>query len=284
MSTTLIHDFDADNGTIGRLYNGVALTGHGRHGETTFRIAPHSSTKKKAVPTKKGTTNPLYLMKFLGGKNRRIEKFSLEGTPQGHLYNGLRVDRSTSPLLSELRIAGIPGNSDINPGETFLLNVYRCSGVAVRDTELDGSGIGASGLGLNTCHGGLRVNFVTAHDLKYCKGFALWKQTGGGHFDNVESLKNAFGFGFERCDGTYTLDHVKFRGSTRADIHLANDGGQYGRAKIRIIDPDLEPGQRVKVLLSKTELGNPNRQTADDVTLIVKGKERRDLLRFVTRA
>lgn len=281
-----LRDFKADGGLYGRLNpTGQGLTGAGRGSTgTVFRLDPKSSTRKRKVPTKKGTTNPLYVVKLQGGTNVRVADFAVEGTPQGHLFNGLRIDRVKNLHASGLRVAGIPGNSDINPGETFLLNIYRGTNVDLHDVELDGAGIGSSGLGLNTCSGTLLVERLTGHDLKKCKAVALWKQTDGGRFVGVESLHNAFGFGFERCDGRYDLVGVKFRGSTRADIHLANDGGAYGRAKLHIQDPDLAPGQRVKVLLSKTELGNPNRQTESDVVLTVDGKVRNDLLHFVRKA
>lgn len=283
--TTMLRDFSRGSyyarlGAVGEAFSG---SGRGAGG-TLLRLAPHSSTRRKSVPTKKGSTNPLYMVKMLGGAGLKIHDFAVEGTPQGHLFGGLRLDKSASPELYELCITGIPGNSDINPGETFLENLWRCSNVSVHDTELDGGGIGASGLGLNTCSGLAHVARLTAHDLKYCKGIAVWMHDGDIVIDDYESLNNAFAIGLERSDGVVTMNRPKFVNSRRADVHLANDGGQYGRTKLLIRDPRLKPGQKVKVLLSKTELGRPNKQTASDVSLTVNGQERRDLLQFVTRA
>lgn len=270
-------------GHYGGLYH-ASLGGSGRDAKgTVYRMPAHASTQKKQASTKKGTTNPLYLMKFDGKVGVKVRAFSLVGTAQGHLYGGLRVDKSDTPELYELRVVDIPGNSDVPPGETFGINLWRCSDVNVHDVEIDGGGVGASGLGLNTCTAG-QVESLTTHDHKYCKGVALWEHDAGMLFDRVQSLSNAFAYGFERCDGLYVLRRNKFRGSRRADIHLANDGGQWGRAKLRIEDPDLERGQRIKVLLSKEEMGRKNVQVQSDVTVTVDGKVRNDLLQFVTKA
>lgn len=283
----LLKNFTADGGKYGRLNpTGQSLIGAGRGaGGTVFRLAPHSSTRKKSVPTKKGaTTNPLYVVKMQGGRNVFARGFAVEGTEQGHLFNGFRADRIDGLTVDEVRVAGIPGNSDINPGETFLLNLYRCTDVSVSDTELDGSGVGASGLGINSCSGVLLVNRVTGHDLKWCKVIAGWKKPDGGRYTDVQALHVAFGFGLEQCAGLHTIERYKSRDVRRADLHLAANRDSKGTARVHFVDPDLAAGQRLKILVPKTELGKPNTQSTAHVTCTVKGKSRPDLLQFVTKA
>lgn len=255
------------------------LVGRGRGDDgTLLRVDDHTSTSGHLVPKDAGT-NPLYVLRTTGKKDVTLAGFTLDGGVQGHLYNGFRVESTIKPLVREVRVVRVPGDDDVPPGETFGGNAWKVEDLTLTDCEFDGAHVAASGMGYNSSLRGTTTR-VTAHDHKWCKGFALWQHRGGHLFRQVESLGNAFAFGFERCEGTYRLERCKFRGSTRADVHLASDTS---RAKVILVDPDLG-GKKLKVLLPAKEMSRKNYQTRDDLTVTVHGQPRPDLVEWVTHA
>lgn len=268
----------------GAVYPGKGLLGSGST-YTTIRMKASTSTAAALVPTASGTTNPLYLLRSTNTTSGvKYDGFHLQGTTQGHLYNGLRVSSQVSPILSNMKVSAIPGNSAINPGETFHINLANCSSVTASKVVIDGAGIGASGFGANSCSGG-KYTDCTVSGMKYCKAWAGWKHTGGATFTRFVANNNAFAFGFERCAGTFTLNNCTFGTATRADIHLASDLST-AQAKVVINDPILPTGKtQIKVLLSTSELGNPNLQTRSDIKVYVNGVDKSStMLTFVTSA
>lgn len=139
---------------------GIAGSGRGSltGGEgTIFRMRPNSSTKASRVPAQSvpNSTNQLYLMKVSNSTDQIFQHFHLEGTEQGHYYNGFMLMQCTRPVLSDLFVNGHAGNWNSPPGETFGINVFRGSGMIGNRVECDGrraDGVryGASPFGYNS--------------------------------------------------------------------------------------------------------------------------------------
>jgi hypothetical protein len=126
-------------------YDGIRITpncrgliGSGRN--TVFSMVANSSSKAKSVPAQgSGGSNPCTLMKIANVDNAVLQNFSLIGTPQGHLYNGLAVTKGKNALLSGLYLQGAsPGDSHSPPGETAGIGVNGATGTVLRDSEIDG--------------------------------------------------------------------------------------------------------------------------------------------------
>ena len=95
------------------------------------------------------------------------------------------------------------------------------------------------------------------------------------------STENGFtGFNFERVSGDVRLVRPKAQ-NNRWDMRVVSD---LGTAKYTIVDPDLTTTQvpgKWTVELPPTYWKHPSLQKQSDITLIVDGKRRDDLLRFV---
>jgi hypothetical protein len=126
-------------------YDGIRITtncrgiiGSGRG--TVFKMVPYTSSKAGVVPSQsKGGTNPLTLMRTAKVNGVVLKNFSLIGTPQGHLYNGLKVTECSNAVVDGLYLQGAsPGNWNNPPGETFGISLWRTTAPTVRNTEIDG--------------------------------------------------------------------------------------------------------------------------------------------------
>ncbi|HEY9713550.1 MAG TPA: hypothetical protein V6C72_08765, partial [Chroococcales cyanobacterium] len=99
----------------------ISFSGSGMN-STVIEMNRDTSTHAREIPTTDGTTtNPFYLLKVEGG-SPTLSNFTLAGTDQGHLYNGLRMDHTSNALVKDVKVTHIPGNSRVNPGETFAIN------------------------------------------------------------------------------------------------------------------------------------------------------------------
>lgn len=257
---------------------GPAATGLIGAGEmaTVFQLAPNSSTFAAAVPARFPDTNPLYVLRA-SGDGIVLRDFSVQGTPQGHMYNGIRVDRSIGLRASDLRVVGIPGNAPAPPGETFGINDFKTSGSVWAHITVDGFGLGGSGIGVNSSTD-TTICDAQSSNSGSAMGFAFWQSSGIRCID-CTAVDNAYsGFNFERISGSNVLIRPVARGN-RYDMRVASDQGS---AKITIIDPTLVDGHWA-VTLPTMYAGKPNLQRRQDITLILHGKERPDLLRFATQ-
>ena len=184
--------------------NGKGLLGSGP-GQTILEMVTSTSTKSAAVPpngnNQGGLANPtnnLYLVK-LSAPGAKFDGITLQGTSQGHLYNGLRFESVSNPVLSNSKIASVPGNSGANPGETFAVNFNRASGTAtISNVTIDGGSVGAAGIAANSCTAVLNVDGLSTSNLKYSAGIALWQQTGVVNLRHFVSQNNARALGAER--------------------------------------------------------------------------------------
>lgn len=141
-----IDDFNTSNSIVGK---GV--------GKTIYQMTPNTSTRAAYVAAlTSGNTNQCHLIRAGGMDSSHIEtglefaNFSLVGTDQGHIYNGLEVGYSTGANVHDLEISNIPGNDIAPPGETFSLNLWHANNATVTNVTLDGKGAAATLSGNNT--------------------------------------------------------------------------------------------------------------------------------------
>ncbi|MBW4043113.1 MAG: hypothetical protein HIU86_13500 [Acidobacteria bacterium] len=272
-----LHDFVPAGGTFDGGVLGPSALGMIGSGSstTTVSLVPNTSTRASDVPRVFPQTNQLSVLRVAGGA-RVLQGFTVRGTPQGHLYNGLRIDGVVGLRAADIRVVGIPGDSSRPPGETFGLNDYKTSGSEYARVEVDGAGIGGAGFGVNGSRD-IRICDTSSHGNGSSHGFAFW-QTNGIKLIDCSADDNGFsGFNFERVSGTVTLVRPEAHGN-RFAMRIASDQAS---AKVTIIDPHLTDGYWT-VTLPRTFYGAANRQRRSDITLIIDGHPRPDLLRFQT--
>jgi Right handed beta helix region len=266
-------NFHAAAGTLdGLVLAGNRLVGRGV-GRAVLRMRPHTSTHASDVPSRFPQTNQLSLVR-LQSTVREFAGFTIKATEQGHLYNGLRVDRAGHFRMHDVRIAGIPGSASAPPGETFGLNDYRTSGARYTRVEIDGAGRGASGFGVNGSRN-ITVRRSYSHDNRHSMGFAFWHVRNITITQSLATNNGGAGFNFERVSGSVRLSGIVAL-RNRYPISIASDQGS---ATYRIVDPTF-PGRTLEVHLPRTYYGVKNKQRRDDVHLIIHGRDRSDLIRF----
>ena len=276
-----LYDFTAgaakqDSGRVGRA--AVGLIGAGS-AKTTLELEPDSSSRAAAVPKVEYEVNPLNVLRVSSAKPV-VGGFTLAGTDQGHTYNGLRLERSTGAQVTDVHVTGIRGDMDRPPGETFGINDFKTVGSQYSHIEVDGSGVGAAGFAANGSQD-ITVCASSSHDNPVSMGFAFWSVKNITLIDCTATDNGFTGFNFERVSGDVVLKNPVAK-NNRWDMRVVSD---LGSAKYTIIDPDLShtqvPGMWT-VEVPSTYWQKPSLQKRQDITLIVDGKQRPDLLRFVT--
>lgn len=140
--------------------NFLGFGGNGRN-RTRLRMKPRSSTKASQVPAQSaGGTNQLNLMRVgEGARPTTMFGMTIDGTDQGHLYNGLSVYKATNAVWQDLLLRGVdPGDYSSPPGETFGINSFRTKNFTLRNVEVDGrradgTRVSGSPYGGNCCDG-----------------------------------------------------------------------------------------------------------------------------------
>ena len=245
--------------------NITAITGAGVS-DTIIQMAPKTSTKANNIPTQTGTTNQYDLMRVDG--TQTLSNFTLRGTDQGHLYNGLTLYYSTGSKVSNVKAIAIPGNNHFPPGETFGINEFHGNNNVYNNVEVDGAGVGASGFGLNSSSNET-FNNSYSHGNSYSIGWAFWQNTGGAIINNSNSSNNRGGVNFERATGTYYLNNMTFGGNGN-DISGGQD--QNGYFKVIVKDPKFLNGQtKLKVNWFSTENGVADKYGKSSIQVLVNG-------------
>ncbi len=267
-------DFGSD--LIGAHLPSAGLQGRGV-GSTILEMGAHTSTKASRVPTASGTTNQLSLVKITGG-SPKLSGFTLQGTAQGHLYNGLRINSATNAQVSDVRVKSVPGDADNPPGETFGINDFHTDGSHYSHVEIDGAGVGGADFGANSSKN-LTITDSDFHDSGHSHGATFW-QTKNITITNTRAIDNdRVGFNFERVSGTVTLTDDTMRGNTLADIRFGSDQGS---AKVTIVDPVFS-GAKLRIMLTPKYMGTTNTQKKSDIHVMVNGVDRTsDLVEWVT--
>lgn len=247
-------------------------------GNTILQMTASTSTRSGEVPTAAGTTNQLYLGYF-EQDNLLLKCFTVQGTSQGHLYNGFRLHGVNGGSFSNIKMIGAsPGNNNIPPGETFAFNEYQGGGNHYEQMEIDGDNTGATGFGANNYAGATYVDCY-AHDHPYSAGWALWQGTGVSNLIRCRSNENRTAFNIERIGmeaigqarGTVnlidcTFGNIKVGGQ---DIFLGNDQGS---TILNIYDPiGRNASNKIKIFYPALEQTHTNIQSQSDVHVWVGG-------------
>ena len=106
-------------------------------------------------------------------------------------------------------------------------------------------------------------------------GFAFWQSSGIECVDCTATDNGRAGFNFERITGS----NVFIRPAASGNAYGFRISSDLGSAKFRIVDPKLTDGH-FTVTLPDRYNGTANRQQASDITLVVHGQVRQDLLRI----
>lgn len=259
------------------------LTGAGVD-RTTLRMRPRSSTK--IAPT--SGTNQLHLIRAGGGLNEgatlagaTVGGFTLDGTDQGHMYNGLMVPWSTGVTVRDLKITGIPGNSSAPPGETFSLNLWHANKATVERVKVDakntaGQSVGASLIGLNDCYGATLTD-VEATGTTSGFGIAIWQcsdvKIRGGNFRNNRRAINTENM----RGGVFEYDQCDVSGQTTSGPHIVF-ATAIQSCKLIVRDPILAANEwplriGVPTLGSNYAAGGnkPHVQRVEDVQVFIGG-------------
>lgn len=224
---------------------GMWGSGHG----TIFRMTPGSSTKASLVPTQSaGGTNELHLIDANRTHGFVFKNCQLQGTDQGHLYNGLRVGNGDVTPLNNVVVDGVffngcnPGDANAPPGETFAIDINHTNNMQILNCEFDGRHpvsrvpVCASPIGYNTstnCY----VADTYAHHSK--TGMPTFWRCTDIHTVNLRSeyngtatgLLDAVGVNHEQCGGTILHENITLiinrAGGNSSGFHTmiySNDG------------------------------------------------------------
>lgn len=240
VSAVSFSNFNASNNGL-TLANGVT-----DGGGATYSMVPNSSTKAAyANGLTTPTPNPLTLLATGGNDGAHIytgidvKNMTIQGTTQGHLYNGLRVGYSTNARVRDVTINDIPGNSGAPPGETFSLNIWHATGILVERVHVEGGSKAASLFGLNNTVGVTINNCFGQHNIA---GTSLtsWK-CGDVHVTDFDARNCRRPFNIENPVGDHTYTRIDMRGAVDGPhITCNSQGSAIGIAdsiKLKIVDP-----------------------------------------------
>lgn len=279
-STVTCTDFAEAAGYAGYWFmatNASGVTGAGA-GKTMLTMKPNSSTKAATANAVPAGGSILYNLVRVGGdyaSNPVLRALTLQGTPQGHNYNGLMLYKTTNALLEDIEVTGIPGSADFPPGETFSVNAWNSPSTVLRRLNLHDSG--GSLLGVNKTDGILvEDSSFTGSTAAY--GAAVWFGTDATFRRCVFTGNKSGPINHEQLNGQVLHDTCTYKRGA-APFHLQFDNNR-GSAAVRIIDPVYD-GEKLIVRLHKTYDGQPCKQLASDIHLIVAGVERPDLLQII---
>ncbi|MGN6446058.1 hypothetical protein [Amnibacterium sp.] len=242
----------------GSVIAGGRLRGAGV-GRTVVEMQKDSSTKASSVPGNGNNqgglanpVNPLYLLRGVSD----LEDVTIQGTEQGHLYNGVYMTGS-SPTIKHVQVNDIPGNSSANPGETFAIGVNRASGTATVDDLTINGGTGslasAAGLAINNSAANWNIDNLTTRNLRYSAGIALWQVHGTFNIRNWTQSGGARSLGAERMAGTVNLYDPKWSAGTIGhDITYTWDGGYTGGSiNFYYSSASQVPNRKIQILTNK---------------------------------
>jgi hypothetical protein len=143
-----------------------------------LQMVPGSSNKGSTVPSS-GTNQLQYIYVSNPANGFVIDGVMINGTEQGHLYNGFQIQGAQNFTMSNCSVYHIPGNAGAPPGETFHINLYAqestTATVNFTNVTVDGQGVGAAGLGTNRTRGLINMTNTVTRNMQYSAGIALWE-------------------------------------------------------------------------------------------------------------
>jgi outer membrane biosynthesis protein TonB len=256
----------------------------GEGNDTIIRIKPNTSTYGYSVPTQgTGQTNQLYILRMnngatVGTKAQVLSDLWIQGTEQGHLYNGVMVGKaSDGTTVKNVLITGVPGDAGSPPGETFGLNLWQTNRSIVRDIEIDGyrwagdsfasrvkgAKVGSSPIGYNNADDAKLYNAYT-HDSK--TGMPTFWQSNRAETWNLQSINNNAGINHEESwdivhhepviTGSANHQHISFM-SQRQDGKLTVIGATVDEWLGTGVGGPIGKGKKMLVL-TPTNYAGPN--------------------------
>jgi hypothetical protein len=250
---------------------------------TTYRMKALSSTKAGSVPTAAGSTNPYFLLRSGGLGSTQAAKvdiggLTLQGTDQGHLYNGMQVGYGSGSTLHDLTINGIPGSSSSPPGETASLSLWHADAASLTDVTLDGyrasdgAQVAASLLEYNYTTGANTITNLKSTGARYGFGLAMYRAAGTYTFNGCNLSGNRKAVNIEESIGgtTYNFNGCDFRGTTGAP-YVAQVTSINSSSKVYIRDPKVDAWPLKVNCYGTAALSGANKQLDSDIHLIVNG-------------
>lgn len=269
----------------------------GQGSDTIIRIKANTSTYASTVP-KQGTgqTNQLYIIRMndgFGTGPQTLSNLWVQGTEQGHLYNGIMVGKAdVGTSVKNLLITGVPGDAGSPPGETFGLNFWRTNQSVIQNIEVDGyrwtgdsyktrvkgEKVGSSPIGYNDANNNKLYDAYT-HDSK--TGMPTYWQSNDNESWNLQSINNNAGINHEESFGTVhhqpviygvgNLHHIMFN-SGRADGKLTIIGATVDGWTGTVKPGPIGKGQKMLVLTGQNYIGpNTNKIVTKPVIVLDDG-------------
>jgi hypothetical protein len=242
------------NPTMGAmLTNCESLAGAGMN-NTTIKMNANTSTKLSGYNAiLSGGANPYNLI-WIGdesvenGPKVTVQDLTIAGTTQPHPYNGIQIARSLAPVVRNVKVQGIPGNSSTPPGETFSLSLYRAANATIENCILDGrrdeTGVAqaASLLGINNS------DHVTVTDtiIRYTNpAFAVagWQSTGGDFTRVTFDHNGRVPIHLENTDGVWNFRDCTWSATDADEFHAViatSKNWRTGQNVLNIYDPEYD--------------------------------------------
>lgn len=247
--------------------------------KTIFSITPNSSTRANVIPLQTTLqTNQYTIMRFGGAVT--AQDFTLLGTAQPvstetklpHSYNGLEVYEGIKAVIQRVKIKNIYGDASEQPGETFGINDYRGNGNSYISVEVDGNGVGASGIGLNMCTNMTFTNCLS-HNNPYSAGITAFESSNL-HYINFVSNNNHTAFNFEQTSGTIVMDNcTAIRGATAHHMIVDSNSFSPKGAVVTINNPTYDGSKFIVLIHAGGYGGKPQTQLASNIKMFVNGKD-----------
>lgn len=211
--------FNQSASTYGVLVSAGKAVGVSGSGFSTIfqQVANTTSTASYNAMVAGTSTNPLFAWMITGVSSFLMENARFEWSTQitsGHTiyWNGVDFSNSPSSHIFNVWFNGFgPGYASVNPGETFIIDVYHSSNIIVEQSTFDGrpggtgSGVTGSNIGLNQ----ISVNFTVKNTITqytgYGAGLTTYEGQGLYQYINTASIHNADdAFNAERGEPTKT--------------------------------------------------------------------------------
>lgn len=276
---TVLEHSDFSVGPSGGLYGFYAQQGIIGDGpdSTTYQITPNSSTKNPPHPG----VNPLYVM-CVGSLSSTpatgvvAGNFTIQGTPQGHLFGGLRVAGSDGAYIHDVTVKGVPGDAagPAAGNETMALNMYDANNIHLKNITLlgldpDGNAVMSTGLGFNFQTGILVENLVV-HNAVHGMGVTWWECTSA-EMRGADMRNNRKPVNLERCyDGQIDIYDMDVRGYTNSVPATVNS--DQGSTRLTFYDPiwDTTTGP-FKIGIAPNGYSGNQHQQVSDVHVVISG-------------
>lgn len=242
---------------------------------TIYSMVPYSSTRGPYVAAlQKGDTNQCTLIRAGGEDGSHIEtgleyaNFTLNGTDQGHIYNGLTVGYSDGAHIHDVKITNVPGDDVTPPGETFLMSLWHANNALIENVILDGGGVAATISGNNNIVGATFKNcqflnsgcamplaswqskdltFIDCKFLNANRGINIENAYGGfHHFKNCEWSHYTYDFQLDMAVGVWVAPNANVASTVTTVEDPVWDFDVDGPFVVRTFPVDRYPNCRQK--------------------------------------